>query len=206
MPDLISIKLGPYLDGELDQRSQIEVQAHLETCPACRAELEEMRRLSHLLRAAPRPDFVPAHDFKAQLMLQLPRRAEEQAPRPNGLLLPWLAPALALSGWIFIQVTLGLTTLVSLANQVGFLGGAAAWANSGPQQMLWFTSAQITLGGLFSLQGQTSLQILNDAGLFTQSMLIALLWQVGAAVLYAGALTLVWHYKVKALWTSPTAG
>jgi anti-sigma factor RsiW len=206
MPDQISPKLGAYLDGELDQRSQSEVETHLETCPACQAELEELRQLSQLLRAAPQPDFTPALDFKAQFMLQLPRRAQEQTPRSNGRMLTWMAPALVLAGWIFLQVTLGLTTLVSLANQSGLLGGAAAWANSGPQQMLWFTSAQVTIGAMFSPQGQTGLQVLNDAGLFTQNMLIALLWQIGAAVLYWGALTLVWRDKVKALWTSPTAG
>ena len=49
-------------------------------------------------------------------MLQLPRRAslQGQQPLPSGRLLPWLAPALVLTGWIFIQLTLGLSTLVSL--------------------------------------------------------------------------------------------
>ena len=92
MPDQMSDKLGAYLDGELDRRAQSEVQAHLETCPACQDELEELRRLSHLLRAAPQPDFTPASDFKAQLMLQLPRREEALPQAPH-------TRQLAAAGW-----------------------------------------------------------------------------------------------------------
>jgi hypothetical protein len=115
-----------------------------------------------------------------------------------------MAPAIALTGWIFIQVTLGLSSLILLASQAGFLGGAATWSNSGPQQMLWFTTAQAAFGGLLSPQGQAGLTLLNNAGLFTQDLVIALFWQVGAALLYWGAVTLVWHYKVKPLWAPST--
>ena len=205
MPDHISSKLGAYLDGELDRRAQFEVQAHLETCPACRAELEELRRLSSLLRAAPQPEFPSTLDFKAQFMLQLPRRTETP-PRSNGRMLLWLAPALVLLGWAFIQVALSLSTLVSLASQAGLLGGLASWINADSQQMLWVTAAQAALGGLLGPQGQTGLVVLNDAGLFTQNLVISLLLQLGAAVFYWGALALVWHYKAKALWNSPMEG
>ncbi|HVP21625.1 MAG TPA: zf-HC2 domain-containing protein [Anaerolineaceae bacterium] len=205
MPDQMSNKLGAYLDGELDRQGQIEMEAHLETCQACRDELEELRRLSLLLRAAPQPDFTPALDFKAQLMLQLPRRAEAQPPRRYGLLLG-MAPALVLAVWIFLQVALGLSTLVSLANQAGFLDGSAPWAASNPQQLLWFTAAQATIGGILGLGGQAVLKFFNDAGLFAQSLAIPLLLQIGAAVLYGGALLLVWHYKVEPLWTSSIEG
>jgi predicted anti-sigma-YlaC factor YlaD len=211
MPDQIRNKLGAYHDGQLDRRGQSEVEDHLKTCSACQAELEELRQLSHLLRAAPLPEFTPALDFKAQFMLQLPRRTETQPGReaqhtlPNGQLLPWLAPALVLASWIFFQLTLGLSSLVSLAVQAGFLHGAADWFSSGPQQMLWVATIQAALGGFLSPQGQTGLQILNDAGLFTQNLLIALLLQVGVAVVYWGVLALMWHNKVKALWISLSA-
>ena len=76
------------------------------------------------------------------------------------------------------------------------------WAESNPQQMLWFTTAQATLGGLFGQGGQIGLKVINDVGLFAQNMVILLLMQAGAALLYWGALSLVWHHKVKALWPS----
>jgi anti-sigma factor RsiW len=200
MSDTIREKLGAYLDGELDPYRRIEVQAHLKTCPSCRDELEKLRGLSSMLRAAPQPGFTAPLDFKAQFMLQLPRRSEAHHPRQNGQLLPWLVPGLVLAVWVFIQVTLGVSTLISLANQAGLLGSAAAWVSGGSQQTLWFTVVQATLGSVMSPQGQTGLQLLNDAGLFTQNLLIALLWQVGAAVLYWGAVGLLWHTRVKSMW------
>jgi predicted anti-sigma-YlaC factor YlaD len=209
MPDQISSRLGAYLDGELNMRSQIEVQAHLETCSACQAELEELRRLLSLLRVTPQPNFVPASEFKAQFMLQLPRhpvQIESQLSSRHNSLLPWLAPALVLVGWIFIQVTLNLSTLVSIAYQAGFLGPAASWANSDPQQMLWLATAQVLLNGMMSPQDQAGLNFLNTADLFTQNLLISLLLQVGAAVVYWGSLTIVWLTKAKMLWTSPKEG
>jgi predicted anti-sigma-YlaC factor YlaD len=206
MPDRMQAKLGAYLDGELDPRGQIEVQAHLETCPACRAELEELRQLSTLLRAAPLPEFTPALDFKAQLMLQLPRRADAPQAHANRQVLAWLAPALVLAGWIFVQVVLGLGTLVSVAHQTGLLDGAAAWAGGAPQQMQWVAIVQSTLGGMLGPQGQAGLTVLNDTGLFVQNLLIPLLLQVGAAVLYWGALALLWRDRVQAWWGSLNAG
>ncbi len=206
MPDLVQNKLGAYLDGELSRRDQIEIEVHLETCPACREELEELRRLSLLMRTAPRPDFTPALDFKAQLMLQLPRRDENQQANANVPALLLMAPALVLAGWIFIQVTLGLSTLLLFVKQVGFLDGASVWVNSAPQQMLWFTTARTAIGSGLGTQGLAGFEILNDAGLFLQNMTTLLLWQVGLAVLYWGAMTLVWRNRVKDLWASFTLG
>ena len=205
MPDLMQSKLGAYLDGELSRRDQIEVESHLETCQACRDELEELRQLSHLLRAAPQPDFTPALDFKAQLMLQLPRRDETLNAGPNGQLLPWMAPTLVMAGWIFIQVTLGLSTLLLLVSQTGFLDGAAEWASNSPQQTLWFIAARSLLGSGIGTPGLAGLEILNDAGLFLKNLLTLLFWQVGAAALYWGVLALTWRNRVKAIWTSFTS-
>ncbi len=196
MPDQIFNKLDAYLDGELDRRGEIEVQAHLETCQTCRDELEELRQLSHLLSLAPQPDFTSTPDFMAHLMLQLPRRAEVMEPRPGSWMLFWVAPFVVLAGFIFIQVTLNLSTLVSLASRAGFLDGTAAWANSVPQQMHWFTAAQATIGGILSLDGQTGLGFLNGANLFAQNLVIIILWQVGAVVLYFASLGLL-LYKSK---------
>jgi anti-sigma factor RsiW len=132
MPDLVQTKLGAFLDGELSRRDKIEVEIHLATCQACREELEELRSISHMLRAAPQPEFTAALDFKAQLMLQLPRRDAVSHAAPNHHLLVWLAPVIVLAVWIFIQVTLGLSTLLLFAKQAGFLDGAAAWISQSP--------------------------------------------------------------------------
>ncbi|NTU76001.1 MAG: hypothetical protein HGA86_07760 [Anaerolineaceae bacterium] len=212
MPDQISNLLGAYLDGELDERSQVKVQAHLETCADCQAELNELRQLSQMLRAAPQPELTPAVNFRTQLMLQLPRqvpqtRAAVQTSRPKGLLLAWMAPVLVLAVWIFFQVSMGMSTLVTIANQAGFMEGAASrLATSTPQQLLWVTAAQATMGSVLGQQGQTSLNILNSAGLLAKGLTDMLLWQFVAAVLYWGALAVAWLGRNKMFKTTPTSG
>jgi anti-sigma factor RsiW len=198
-------KLGAYLDGELDQRSLMEVEGHLAICQSCQAELEELRQLSSLLHAAPKPDFISALDFKNQLMLQLPRRAEMPPLKPNGHVLLWMAPVLILAGWIFIQVTISLSTLLIFANQAGFLDNTAIWLASSSQQMPWFSMLQIVAGGILGPKGQADLELVNDAGLFVQNLARPLFWQVGVAVFYWGALFLAWREKVKPFLTLPAA-
>ena len=46
--------LESYLDGELDRAAVDELESHLSTCAACRAELAALERLRTTLRAAPR--------------------------------------------------------------------------------------------------------------------------------------------------------
>jgi hypothetical protein len=70
------------------------------------------------------------------------------------------------------------------------LGDTLTWANSTQQQMQWFTLIQSNLGGA---EGQAGLKLLNDVNLFTQNLILALLWQVGVAVLYWGSMALVWR-------------
>jgi anti-sigma factor RsiW len=201
MHDQIHHKLNAFLDSELDERGQIEVQSHLETCQTCREELETLRRVSQILRAAPQPEFASAQSFKDRLMLQLPRRDEAlpEAAHPNGGLLPWMAPAIVLAGWIFIQVALNLTGLISLAGQAGILDGALARAAGSTQQMQWFAAAQAAAANLLGAQVPVSLKLLNDASVFANNVVILLMWQLGAAALYWCALTLLWHGKVKTL-------
>jgi len=46
-------RLELYLDGELPPGERPAIEAHLEACPDCRRELEEIRRLETVLRGAP---------------------------------------------------------------------------------------------------------------------------------------------------------
>jgi hypothetical protein len=45
--------LGLYLDGELAEPGRRRVEEHLQACPACREELQALRRLNDLVRRAP---------------------------------------------------------------------------------------------------------------------------------------------------------
>jgi anti-sigma factor RsiW len=50
-------QISAYHDGELDSSRREEVERHLLQCPACSAELTELRKMSNLFveRAAPQP-------------------------------------------------------------------------------------------------------------------------------------------------------
>ncbi|MDZ7385627.1 MAG: zf-HC2 domain-containing protein [candidate division KSB1 bacterium] len=45
--------LDAYLDGELSRRERLQVEAHVRTCPRCRAELDGHRQLHAKLRTLP---------------------------------------------------------------------------------------------------------------------------------------------------------
>lgn len=51
-----------YLYGELGEDEQRRLNSHLESCPACRAELDETRRVFHLAREAD-PAEIPDADW-----------------------------------------------------------------------------------------------------------------------------------------------
>jgi len=192
MPDPIQTKLGAYLDGELNRQESIEVERHLEICPACHEELEELKRVSSLLRESRMPEFSSPMDFKAQLMLQLPRREEsiQQGQKAKFL---WVAPVVVLVGFIFLQVTLNLSTLVSLAEQSGLVNISAGLGTGAPQQMLWFSAMKTLTGDLANSPGLVWLNVVNDAGMITMNVLITLFGQIIAAVIYWGVLTLAWR-------------
>jgi len=68
--------MGAYHDGELRGPRLRAVEAHLEACPACRAELEGLQALSaRVLAAPPMPARTAPEQFVAQVGLRL-------APRP----------------------------------------------------------------------------------------------------------------------------
>lgn len=190
MPDPIFNKLSAYLDGELGPREIAEVEAHVTVCAECRTELDDLRQLSSRLSGASLPEFTPASDFKARLMLQLPRRDEAASAGSNAPFLIWIIPLLILAVLIFTQITMGLSSLVTWLNQSGLLNGSAGWAAEAPSQTLWFSTLQSTIGNVLDISG---LSLLNDAGVFTWNMFVTLLMQVGAAILYWTVLAFAWR-------------
>jgi len=190
MPDTIFNKLNAYLDGELGPREAADVEAHVAICEECRAELDDLCQLSNILTGASMPEFTPASDFKTRLMLQLPRRDETATAESNAPFLIWLIPLLVLAMLIFVQITMGLSSIVTWVNQSGLLNGSAGWASEAPRQTLWFTTLQSSVGSVLDISG---LALLNDAGVFTWNMFVTLLMQIGAAILYWSVLVLAWR-------------
>jgi anti-sigma factor RsiW len=61
MSDKWTDRLSEYLDAELDARERVDLEAHLGTCPACSATLEELRRV--VTRAQTVEDRPPTADL-----------------------------------------------------------------------------------------------------------------------------------------------
>jgi hypothetical protein len=71
-------QLSSYLDGEIGSSKAERIEEHLDSCPACRAQLEGMERLVSGLRRVERPSPPPA--LAAEV-----RRRIAVAPEPHGL-------------------------------------------------------------------------------------------------------------------------
>jgi anti-sigma factor RsiW len=110
--------LPAYHDGELSAGRRQQVERHLETCPACRDELQAIVELSALLKADHSPRLSSAERFAAQVQLRLPHttpqeiRSDRSTPR-------WVlgAPLALLAGWAFLQAALLVTALILNAAQ-----------------------------------------------------------------------------------------
>lgn len=122
--------LAAYQDGELGEHRRAQVEAHLAICPACQAELDELRGLSALLREAPLPEpRLSPRQFRSQVMLRLP----PAAPRPGWqrtLKAGWnLAPLGAVMIWVCGQAVWLVASLGALLSlplgpvRSGYLGG-----------------------------------------------------------------------------------
>jgi Putative zinc-finger len=71
-------QLSSYLDGEIGSSKAERIEEHLDSCPACRAQLEGLERLVSGLRRAERPSPPPA--LAAEV-----RRRIAAAPEVHGL-------------------------------------------------------------------------------------------------------------------------
>lgn len=194
MHEQIHNKLGAYLDGELNERSRLEVQAHLATCQLCREELGSLRQLSEQLHAIPTPDFMPANRFAAQLLLQLPRQKVAPQLRPRFQLAGWMAPAAILIVWLITQAISSLSAAVSIANHLGLTGEATAWLDS-RQPLTWITATQTVFGGLLNADGQAGLNSVSEWSVLFQRLAAPFVWQIALAVLYWAALALWWQSR-----------
>lgn len=83
-----------FLCEELLTETNHEILRHLETCPPCRTELDQRRRLRSTLRAAfeRAPELQPSASFPARLRDRL-RDASLAPPRSRGLSRRWFALA-----------------------------------------------------------------------------------------------------------------
>ena len=67
--------LAAFVVGGMEPEEAAEVQRHLASCPDCRRELEELRKVNRALEAAPPPANPPSH-LKDEILSQV--RAEQR--------------------------------------------------------------------------------------------------------------------------------
>jgi anti-sigma factor RsiW len=83
-------RLSLYLDRELDASAQNEVETHLTGCTACRATLEELRRVVAWAPGYRGAD--PSRDLWPGIGLEIEHRREIQFPRPVVPPARWFRP------------------------------------------------------------------------------------------------------------------
>ena len=111
--------LEAYLDGELKGGRLHQVEAHLQVCEDCRAELQALRQLSALLQAAPPvPSRISSARFADQVRLRLPSQSSSDRPVwEKALRFGWqLVPIGLVGAWACLQAIfwIGQTVLLAL--------------------------------------------------------------------------------------------
>jgi anti-sigma factor RsiW len=193
MDEHVNQWLGAYLDGELNTEKRRMVKAHLETCRACRAELEELASLSHLLQTTAKDNSL-ARDarFAAQVALKLPRRQEQPLSATVTRIAWWLVPAGILGAWVFLQAVLVVSSLAQAAGLAGSQSGSLAWL-SGLNGQNAITSAVLSL--LDGRLGQTASSLLYYLGNGTDlgwNLVVPVVFQAALALLFASWLAAWW--------------
>jgi anti-sigma factor RsiW len=192
MSDHIVELLGAYLDGELHGRQLHAVEAHLNECDTCQAELDSLRTLSGILQEAPAAEFPSAERFASNVNLRLARRPETPLHR-KALEIGWrIIPVGLLLAWIFISTTSLVSNIVSAANEVGLLDNRAAWLTSDAGQADW----SATLGQVGLLSGE-SLQWAEATEIFSRTAIPEIIWQVSIALLYLGWIAIWWTRQTR---------
>jgi len=85
-----------FVDGELDPQATAAVAAHLETCPACRAQADAERALCARLRSLPGPELPAGLEARVR---EAKRLRPSVVPGPARWALP-LAAALLVGVWL----------------------------------------------------------------------------------------------------------
>jgi anti-sigma factor RsiW len=152
--------LGAYHDGELEESRLRQVETHLQSCEACRAELNRLRALAHLLQASPVPgELTPPERFVSQVRVRLQPRSKRPAWQ-SALEMGWrLTPLGLLGAWVFIQAVFIVSGAVLVALSAGLeINLAVQWLPSA--QDLW--AAKILTLPIPGLEVGTVLQYLGD--------------------------------------------
>jgi len=143
-----TLKIGPYVDGELDREGRDDVENHLDQCSACRQTAHGFRTLDRLSENIV-PAAVSGDEWKQTLETIRRRTRDRQAAdrwtsRPSR----WLAPVLSLAALLLL----------------GFFS-ATVFESSAPQNPQTLTDSQPT-GSRPSTpgsEGTAEIPVIDDA-------------------------------------------
>lgn len=188
MSDHVTEWLSAYLDGELHGSRRDHVEAHLDECEVCQAELESLEGLSDLLQEIPMPELIPPERFAAQVNLRL-SHSKPVLSRRNALEIGWwMIPVALLAAWVLIGVLFLVGDMLSLANNFGVFTSVSDWLRFGTQNVAGWSTALAEIGVL-------SGNVLDFAA-STERLTRTSLWQVGLqtaiALLYLSWLAIWW--------------
>ena len=150
MSEHVTTSLEAYHDGELQGVRLRHVEAHLETCASCRAELQPLEILRELLQASPAAKSLMSPErFEYLVALRLPRREEQPLGQLLGI--AWrLVPVGLLVAWVFFQAVATVSRVVTWSTRLGlalqFPWDLAAVPARGPQLLSTLVRTE-TAGG-----------------------------------------------------------
>jgi anti-sigma factor RsiW len=194
--------LGAYLDGELRGARLHRVEAHLEECAACRAELAALRDLSAALQTAPGAGPINAERFAAQVGLQLPQ--ERNAPPARRALEVgwWMIPVSLLTVWLLLSLGAGVSELIAAAQDYGLFQHAPGWLllDVAPDAPWSATLGQIGVlsGGILAQAAETEALLREVYG--------RLAWQAGIGLMYLAWFAIWWARQTRGGNGQPVAG
>jgi|GEM_PF-5952384 len=171
MQEHVEHLLDQYYDHELNARQRLRVQAHLEQCASCRAQLARIERLSQVMADYSLPaTLTSAETFRARVMLRVARR--KRPPRGTWI---WYAVSAGLGSVLVLFQTFAgllaflLTCLITIIRSL--------WVGWPGEYGIWL-SRLLPLGwGLFNFSIYVSLCIVILLLLVPYAGWVGLLWR-----------------------------
>lgn len=136
--------IGSYVLGHLDERERTRLEEHLETCPDCRAEVEELKPVARSLekvRLQPEPIRPPAN-LEERVLGGVSRAARRERSRRNALILGAAATLVA------VLITGMLLTREEPARRVDLAAAQGVEASAEMGARSWGTAIDLRVAGL----------------------------------------------------------